>query len=118
VKVRVLFFEGCPSYTQAIENVRGALTEAKINADIELIKVSSREEALAQQFLGSPTIQINGVDLEGPNAQSAGVGFGCRVYNQGGKLQGWPSKEQIRSAILESSNRELPIESQPGCCNG
>ena len=118
MKVRVLFFEGCPSYKQAIDNLRGVLAETKINADIELITVSSDDEALAQKFLGSPTIQVNGVDLEGPNAQDADVGFGCRVYNEGGKLRGWPSKEQIRSAILGSSNGEVPIESQPPCCSG
>ena len=118
MKVRVLFFEGCPSYKQAIENVRAVLAEAQINADIELIKVSSNEEAVTQQFLGSPTIQINGVDLEGPAAQNAGVGFGCRVYNEGGKMQGWPSKELIRQALLGIGSRAMPTERQPSCCRG
>jgi len=117
VKVRVLFFEGCPSYKQAIDNLRGALAETKINADIELIRVNSDEEALAQKFLGSPTIQINGVDLEGPAAQSAGLGFGCRVYYEGGRMQGWPSKERIRNAILGNGDGGLLIEPHLGCCS-
>ena len=114
MKVRVLFFDGCPSYKTAIKNLREVLAEAKVNADIELINVGSNEDAAAQKFLGSPTIQINGEDLEGPDAPNAS--FGCRVYNEGGEVRGWPSKEQIRKALLGSGYGGLPVQPQPGCC--
>ena len=71
---------------------------------------------MAQRFLGSPTIQIDGIDLEGPSAQDAGVGFGCRVYNEGGELRGWPSKEQIRNALLGGGYEDLPVQPQRDCC--
>jgi hypothetical protein len=98
----------------AIWNLREALAEANVNADIEFINVDSNEDAAAQNFLGSPTIQINGEDLEGSDAPSAG--FGCRVYNEGGEVRGWPSKEQIRKALLGSDDGGLPVQPQPGCC--
>jgi hypothetical protein len=99
MKIKLLYFDGCPSYQEALQNLREALAEDGIGASIELVNVTSAEEAERLQFLGSPTIQIDGVDLEGPEATSQGVGFGCRVYEDGGQMRGWPSKEQIRAAL-------------------
>jgi len=69
-----------------------------------MLHVTSPVEAEQLNFLGSPTIQINGVDLEGADAAKAGVGYGCRMYKDGDQMRGWPSREHIRASLTKLLN--------------
>ncbi len=115
MKFSLLYFEGCLSYQQALENLRETIAEDGLEAKIELVNVTSPAEAERLNFLGSPTIQIDGVDLEGPEAVKTGVGFGCRVYEDKGQMRGWPTKEQIRAA-LKGRFKESAQPNPAGCC--
>lgn len=76
------------------------MEEENIKAEIEKIKVKSEEEAKRLKFLGSPSLRINGKDLDQNSQDSKDFGMKCRIYFEDGKIQGWPSKESIRKAIL------------------
>lgn len=93
MKIRILYFDGCPSYESAVASLREVVAEQNLEAEIELVRVSSREEAVAQLFLGSPTVQINGVDIEGLKVRMKESDLCCRLYNEEGALRGWPSRE-------------------------
>ena len=69
-----------------------ALKEKKLEADVELINVKSEEEAEKFRFLGSPSVRINGEDIEG---RDEGFSFSCRFYTVNGKQATAPSKEMI-----------------------
>ncbi len=116
MRIKLLYFDGCPSYEHALRNVREAIAEEALDASVELIHVTSPDEVEHLRFLGSPTIQIDDVDLEGPEAVNAGVGYGCRVYEDRGQMRGWPSKEQIRAA-LRSRFQQTPQPSPAPCCH-
>lgn len=116
MKIELLYFDGCPTYRRALQNLREVLAEEGINAPVELVKVRTPEEAKARRFLGSPTIQLDGVDLEGPEALSSGIGFGCRVYAYNGHLSGWPSKEQIRAALTKRQQFVTSAATEHACC--
>lgn len=90
--IEILYFESCPSYKQALANVKAALKGKKVQAELKLIAVESEEEARKVGFQGSPSVRINGKDLEG---RDEGFNFSCRVYNVKGKLAVAPSKEAI-----------------------
>ena len=64
-----------------------------------MVEVASEEDAQRKRFIGSPTIRIDGVDLEGPEAEAKGYGYGCRVYSSHGGFAAWPSVERIRYAL-------------------
>lgn len=115
MNIHLLYFDGCPSYEHALRNLREVMTEEEFDERIEFVRVTSAEEAERLRFLGSPTIQIDGVDLKGPEAVSKGVGFGCRVYEDGGQMSGWPSKEQMRAA-LQGRLKNTAQPSPPPCC--
>ena len=104
MKIQVLYFDGCPSYEPAVATVREVIAEQNLEAEIELVRVASKEQAVAQCFFGSPTVQINGVDIEGLNAQTGEPDLCCRLYNEGGALRGWPSREMIREALVNERN--------------
>jgi len=101
MKIELYYFEGCPSYLKAIENVREALRLEGRLEDVALISVESDADAQAKRFIGSPTIRINSVDVEGPEAEEKGYGFGCRIYANNGSSAGWPSVEKVRKALSQ-----------------
>lgn len=115
MRIKLLYFDGCPSYEHALRNLREAIAEEELDTIVELINVTSPEQVERLRFLGSPTIQIDDVDLEGPDAVNAGVGYGCRVYEDGGQMCGWPSKEQIRAALRSRFQKAGQPSSAP-CC--
>jgi hypothetical protein len=63
MKVEILYFEGCPTYLQAEETLRGVLAEEGIEARAELVALNTEEEAQELRFPGSPTIRVDGEDL-------------------------------------------------------
>ena len=96
MKVELYYFEGCPSYIETTENLKNALSELEIKNDFKLIEVINAEEATDKKFLGSPTIRINGTDLEHKDGDYV---FACRIYMINGKMHGTPTKEYIHSQL-------------------
>ena len=99
--IELFYFDGCPSWKQALENIERALQEEGLEAEVKTTRVESEADAQAKRFIGSPTIRIDGVDLEGPQAEEKGYGFGCRVYSYDGRYAPYPSVEQIRAALRQ-----------------
>ena len=107
MKTELYYFDGCPSYQQALDNLTEALRLEGLPEDVAMIRVESYGDAQAKRFLGSPSIRLNGVDLEGAGAEQRGYAFGCRLYREDGAPAGWPSVQCIRQALLA-----VPRESQ------
>jgi len=72
------------------------LRESKLRADLVLLNVSSAEEAEKAGFQGSPSIRVNGKDLDGRND---GFSFACRIYNIDGKITPTPTKKFIKERL-------------------
>lgn len=107
--IQFLYFEDCPSHDEALERLRGIMSEEGLNAEIELIKVETDEQAQDLRFIGSPTILVNGQDIV-PVPPESRYYLACRVYQlEDGRISPLPSREMIRTGILsrlrnESSN--------------
>ena len=97
--VEFFYFEACPSWAQALENLQRALQLEKLSDEVDIIQVTDPADAQTKRFLGSPTIRIDGIDVEGPDAENRGYAYGCRVYTDGNRTAGWPSVDQIRQAL-------------------
>ena len=98
--IEVLHIEDCPSYRRALDGVRQALALEGLEAEVRAVRIESETEAVASRMAGSPTVLVDGEDLEGPAAAERGYGFGCRIYWQpAGGLAGWPSVDAIRTAV-------------------
>lgn len=93
-KIQLLHTESCHSYKEALVKVKEALKELDLQAEVEVIRVDSPEKARAYKFLGSPTVKIDGLDLE-PELEATG-NFSvnaCRTYVHEGLLYHYPPKE-------------------------
>jgi ADP-ribose pyrophosphatase YjhB (NUDIX family) len=105
MRIEVLHFEGCPNHESTIERVQEMLREEGVSA--EVLDVNVRESSMAQElgFLGSPSVRIDGLDVE-PEARAAReYGMMCRTYSSmDGPREGVPSREMLRKAIREANS--------------
>ncbi|NJD61735.1 MAG: DUF2703 domain-containing protein [Deltaproteobacteria bacterium] len=64
LKMVVLYNEGCPATPKTIQLIEECISEYGFHVELRKILVSSQEEANEWKFLGSPTVQINGIDID------------------------------------------------------
>jgi len=95
--IEVLYVSGCPNYQPAVERIQEVLVSAGVRGEIHGVPVSTESQAKAFRFPGSPTIRINGEDVE-PNHTSA-PGLACRLY---ANFSGVPSEEVLRLAVSKA----------------
>ena len=95
IRIALLFFEGCPSYKHTWNDLLDVITERNLDVTVRPINVDSAEKADALNFAGSPTIKVNGQDLEGYSGPGV---MACRVYQEN-ENQGWPSKSLMEQKL-------------------
>jgi hypothetical protein len=97
--IEVLYWEGCPSHPEALELLRSVLAERGIDRAVELREVHTHEEAEELGFPGSPTIRIDGRDVD-PEGASAPPALACRIYRlPDGRPSPIPSRKQLEDAL-------------------
>ena len=95
-----LYYEDCPSHDEALERLRGVLQEEGVEADIDVIKVETEEQARELEFIGSPTIRVEGRDID-PPPPDAYFGLTCRAFRlEDDRVSPLPSKHMIRAALI------------------
>ena len=107
MKVEVLFFKGCPNHLPTVERVRETLDRMGLHEDIHEIEVDSPDKAEATAFLGSPSVRLNGVDIEPSARDVKAFGLTCRTYVDGATRTGLPSHQLISAAIAEQIGTNL-----------
>ncbi|MGH8248653.1 MAG: DF family (seleno)protein, partial [Gammaproteobacteria bacterium] len=102
MKIEVLYFDGCPNHNAAVERVRDVLKEQGISAQVSQVNVPDDAAAQAVGFMGSPSIRVNGLDVEPAARLAREHGMMCRTYLMGGRREGLPSREMIRQGLHEA----------------
>lgn len=105
MKIEILGLTGCPNVAPAVERTRAALQSLGIRAEISEVDVEAGK-AIQAAFLGSPTIRVNGLDVETAARMAKQFGFGCRTYALNGVRQGTPPPEWIEAAIREAFRKD------------
>jgi hypothetical protein len=104
LKIDFLFWKECPSHPVAWERLNQALARMGLQAEIRRIEVKTDEEAVAFCFPGSPTIRINGKDIDPEGACTQPISLSCRIYHDaGGRVIPVPPKELIEQALIKES---------------
>ena len=103
VTIDFLFFADCPSHDVALGRLQAILAEEQISADIRITEVRTDTQAQELKFGGSPTIRINGVDIDPPPVGEI-YGLSCRAYRTtSGRITPLPQPELIRTALRNLS---------------
>jgi len=100
MKVEILYFAGCPSFETLLPRVRELVAEHGGNPDeITLSTVETPEAAEALQFLGSPSVRVDGRDIDPTAGQRDDFGLKCRLYRSGDGHAPSPPDAWIRVAL-------------------
>ena len=107
ILVQLLYFAGCPNYDAARRALEEVIHEGSIEIPVQMVLVSSDEDAGFLRFVGSPTIRIDGQDIV-PPPHDAPFAMACRIYrDEEGRVVGFPSREVMRAALRARRAREL-----------
>jgi hypothetical protein len=97
--IEFLYWEGCPSHPEALELLNALLAERGIQSQVVLREVLTHDEAEELAFPGSPTIRVDGRDVD-PEGADAPPALTCRVYRlPDGRPSPVPSREQLEEAL-------------------
>lgn len=97
--IEFFYWRECPSYERALELLRETMHELGIGEDkLTTHEVFDDAEAVALGFPGSPTIRINGKDVQDPGDNP--VGLSCRLYrHRDGRPSPLPNHQDLREAL-------------------
>jgi hypothetical protein len=101
MRIEILYVPGCPNYQPALEGVKTVLASESVASEVHSLRVTTDAEARALLFPGSPTVRVNGRDVE-PSPVIV-PGLACRIYPNG---TGIPPEEIVRRAISEAKRME------------
>jgi hypothetical protein len=101
--VEVLTFAGCPHGEPALELVRRVVDESGVSATVRRVDIPDVETATAQRFLGSPTIRVDGRDIEPGVGERDEYVLSCRIYRTDKGLRGEPDERWLRDALTAAA---------------
>lgn len=98
--IQFLYYEDCPSHDTALDRLHNVMQSEGIEANVEVIKVETVEQAESLRFVGSPTIRIDGDDIDPPPPETP-YRLTCRAYRRpDGRITPLPSPDLIRHALV------------------
>lgn len=103
MKIEVLYFDGCPNHEALLPHLRGLLEEAGVSSPVELVNVPDDVAAAQQRFLGSPTLRIDGRDVEPGAELRTDFGLKCRLYRTADGFAGIPPDRWVIEALRRPS---------------
>jgi hypothetical protein len=105
--VEFLFWRECPSWERALAMLREEMSSAGLDPhSVRVREVDTEGGAREERFVGSPTIRVEGADVQPPGPDAA-VGLTCRIYRlPDGRVSPLPDAAEIRAALLPVARRE------------
>ncbi len=102
-RVEFLWWEGCPSWQRALAELKEQMRALGLDPGrIELREVETDEQAEREGFVGSPTIRIDGVDIQLPGEEPTGLT--CRIYRlRDGRISALPDPGAVREALEQAT---------------
>lgn len=99
VSVQMLHTEGCPNATDYLPRLRRLAAAAGVTEPVLVRLIAGPEQAQRERFLGSPTIRIDGHDVDPAAAARRDYGLSCRLYSGPAGLRGTPPDEWVLALL-------------------
>jgi hypothetical protein len=99
--IEILYTPGCPNYQPTVEMVKKVLASESVAGQVSGVPVSTEAEAKSLLFPGSPTVRMNGNDVDPSPAIASRLA--CRLYANGERV---PPEEMVRATIKKAKQME------------
>ena len=93
--IEVLYFDGCPNLEATVALARDVAAELEIAPEIREVEIRDDADAKRLRFLGSPTVRVNGIDIDPEAVARTDYAFSCRLWGESGV----PPRELMLSAL-------------------
>ena len=100
MRIELLWFDDCPNHQIAEDLLREVLDDLDAEATIVRIEVPDEETGNRVCFPGSPTIRVNGKDVEPGWEECEDCTPRCRVYPTPEGLRWVPPRAWIEDAVV------------------
>ena len=105
MRVELLYFDDCPHYERLLPRLRALVNDRAPNTEIELRWIDSQDAAERERFLGSPTVRLDGEDVDPSASERSDFGIKCRLYRRADGYSETPPEEWIVAAINRAASR-------------
>jgi hypothetical protein len=101
--VQLLWWRGCPSSEEALALLRAEMESAGIDpGSLRVREIRTEGEAEDERFPGSPTIRVDGRDIEPRDEEPSGLS--CRVYRlRDGRPSPLPDPDDLRETLRRAA---------------
>lgn len=99
VRIELLYFGGCPGHEAFLPRLDELIAQADLGVAVQQRRVESEAAAREERFLGSPTLRVDGIDVEPGARDRHDYGLKCRLYRTADGLLDAPPDEWVRDAL-------------------
>jgi hypothetical protein len=103
--IEVLYVHDCPHYPATLALVERVRAELGIDAELRTSRIVDQVAAERARFPGSPTVRVDGRDVEPGSEPVTEFIVGCRLYRLEYRFAGQPEERWVREALLEAAGR-------------
>jgi hypothetical protein len=102
--VELLYFDGCPHFEALLEHLRKLLQSVDAGDVIHLRSIPDERAASREHFLGSPTVRVDGRDVEPGASERSDFSLTCRLYATADELRPTPLDEWVLAALARPAS--------------
>ena len=102
--IEVLYVQDCPHYRETLALVDRVRGELGIDTGLRTTLVVDQAAAEQARFAGSPTVRVDGRDVEPGSEPVTEYVLGCRLYRLEHRFAGQPEERWVREALLRAAS--------------
>jgi hypothetical protein len=101
--IEVLYVQDCPHYPATLALVERLRADLGIDAELRISLIVDQAAAEEARFPGSPTVRVDGRDVEPGSEPVTEYVVGCRLYRLEYRFAGQPEERWVREALLRAA---------------
>lgn len=101
--IEVLYVQDCPHYPATLALVERVRAEVGVDTELRTGLIGDQAAADQAGFPGSPTVRVDGQDVEPGSEPATEYVVGCRLYRLEHRFAGQPEERWVREALLRAA---------------
>lgn len=104
VEIELLYTDACPNAAHYLPRLRELIVAAGMTEAVQVRMIDDPEQAERERFLGSPTVRVDGRDVEPAAAHRRDYGLSCRLYVGPNGVSGTPPDDWVLALLGTERN--------------